>query len=1016
MLLLLIKPQSVSSFPSCPASCVVCSEEAIICQRLTSIIAAPQTTQALLLTEGSISTIQPGALSDLSNVTVISLSHNRISALDLNSFRNMPLLQTLLLDHNLLTLQALEGGALTNLTQLEVLALGNNHINTINADLFKGTRALRILKMEGNQITRLDSGSFPLMGLRFLESLDLSDNFIDYLDKNSFRGLISLTTLDLSRNRLQSAPYEAFSYLTWLNTLNLDLNLWNCSCQLLELATFLSSFIQEPDKTLYNGRRMVCVSADNPAVTTVLELTEANCVPSNQNITVRVDTRGSITPQLYVRDLAITGAVCFAGGVGLTLLIVLIYFKISKKKKIREQKDQEEVKEEAGSTVSNHNRNHIDLSVKRKDFINGNDTMDAPVGPRTEGNGAQFRCPECRGDEHGQNPVRWERMNGRVETLDDRERQRIRVEEDRRRTGPQQRIMGREAMNRHLVGNNIDIEEQNRQDLLHCGSCHRTYRPNQMDHNVRQTRFPPRSTSVMYGFQQQRPGDWGRNNFDFDLRNLKRETRNVTFALDSPRRGQGDDGESEENTSPRQKDGQQDRRSKLQANRPIKVKLNLNPLRKSKVHPKKKEDEKGSPRKSKGKSNDKDRRKKSKKSKDEKKEKKPSEQNTGQEIVAQIIPPNPMAHMQGFLGAQFRGGGMLLGNRTTNLLGSSGPQLPTSSLPFQAGNLMAQGKPMFPTSAVGSNLNLSGPSMGPSGTPTMALMNSPNLSLADAIQLNQPNLSTGSLQASPATLQANITQASTTTLQASANTFPSNVVALQPNTVVQFRSSSSSSTKQTSSTTLPANATSQTSSTAKQTSPTTLSANSSSQNLQALATLAPPSSSTPSEAQSGSKSSPKSSPRGKPKSVQEPVPQSNNKTNTGTSETPSSPRKGSQVSNITDSSQNVVLQNTPTATIVKNMSNASLAESVHGEAMGIVTQEELHTGGIMAIGGTQGADVSISNDHHPTESMDNIVSTTLIQQEYLSEDEGTSPKRKLRLVIPEKATNRPLTALERKIR
>ena len=55
------------------------------------------------------------------------------------------------------------------------------------------------------------------------------------------------------------------------------------------------------------------MSADNPAVTTVLELTEANCVPSNQNITVQIETRGSVTPQLYARDLAITAVICFIG-------------------------------------------------------------------------------------------------------------------------------------------------------------------------------------------------------------------------------------------------------------------------------------------------------------------------------------------------------------------------------------------------------------------------------------------------------------------------------------------------------------------------------------------------------------------------------------------------------------------------------------------------------------------------------------------------------------------------------
>lgn len=167
----------------------------------------------------------------------------------------------------------------------------------------------------------------------------------------SFRGLVSLRTLDLSRNRLHSAPAEAFSHLSWLISLDLDQNLWNCSCQLLEWAAFLSSFIQQPDKvlfmselqwkaliaratssftrvwslklifsyffpcfqSLYNGHRMVCVSANNPAVTTVLELTEANCVPFIQNITVQTGTRGSMKPQLYVQDLAITAVICFIG-------------------------------------------------------------------------------------------------------------------------------------------------------------------------------------------------------------------------------------------------------------------------------------------------------------------------------------------------------------------------------------------------------------------------------------------------------------------------------------------------------------------------------------------------------------------------------------------------------------------------------------------------------------------------------------------------------------------------------
>lgn len=58
---------------------------------------------------------------------------------------------------------------------------------------------------------------------------------------------------------------------------------------------------------------MVCASTDNPAVSTVLELSEANCVPSNQNITVQIKAMGSVTPLVYARDLALTAVICFTG-------------------------------------------------------------------------------------------------------------------------------------------------------------------------------------------------------------------------------------------------------------------------------------------------------------------------------------------------------------------------------------------------------------------------------------------------------------------------------------------------------------------------------------------------------------------------------------------------------------------------------------------------------------------------------------------------------------------------------
>uniref|UniRef100_A0A8P4KG07 LRRCT domain-containing protein n=1 Tax=Dicentrarchus labrax TaxID=13489 RepID=A0A8P4KG07_DICLA len=487
----------------------------------------------------------------------------------------------------------------------------------------------------------------------------------------SFSGLVSLQTLDLSRNRLSTAPAEAFSYLSWLTNLNLDLNSWNCSCQLLELAAFLSTFIQEPDKTLYNGRRMVCVSADNPAVTTVLELTEANCVPSNQNITVQIQTRGSVTPQLYARDLAITAVICFIGGVGLTLLVVLIYYQVSRRKKRKESKRQK-TEEEGRSTMANHHVNHLDVREKRRDlFLQANSSqpwdrevmaLDARTdGPghqfrsRAEENGSHFRCPDCSTEGQrgmGPNPMRWNnRINGGMEVEEEIVKRQVRMmtEEERRRLGTQQGIiLSRDIPNKLLSHGNTnsshprketfsqrqetlavyrEMGESYRTDMegqrnrghenLHCESCHRTYRP--PEQNTRQGRIHTnmRDSALFDGFPSQyRQIERGRNanQNQFDIvknTELRRETRNVTFDLKKSktqehRNSQADDKEEEERTS-RDKDSGSVRRHKAkgQSSRLLKVKLNLNPLRKSKVHPKRKTEhghsEKSSSKKSKDK-------------------------------------------------------------------------------------------------------------------------------------------------------------------------------------------------------------------------------------------------------------------------------------------------------------------------------------------------------------------------------------------------------------------------------
>ncbi|XP_077073943.1 uncharacterized protein lrrc53 [Siphateles boraxobius] len=363
-LLLMLTITQVQLSSLCPASCLVCTEDVIICHKLARIIDAPGSTKALMLTDGLIESVDNMDLSDLSNMSILALSNNAISSIKQNAFQNLAFLSTLSLDHNRISSQTLDSSTFSWLHRLETLQLGNNNLKDIDGSWFQNSSALKTLKLEGNLFTVLNSSTFAHADLRNLETLGLSDNLIVYIGSDSFRGLPRLHSLDLSRNHLHTAP-DAFSYLSRLSVLNLELNRWSCTCELRELASFLNSYIQAPEKVLYNGQRMVCVNTDNPAVQTVLELTGTNCVPPNRNITVEVVVaKSNNTSQQYIRNVAIAIVFSFFGGVGITLgMIAIAYHKLSKKLKLA----QEECRAEERHTSS--------PETTQWNFCEGKDTL-----------------------------------------------------------------------------------------------------------------------------------------------------------------------------------------------------------------------------------------------------------------------------------------------------------------------------------------------------------------------------------------------------------------------------------------------------------------------------------------------------------------------------------------------------------------------------------------------------------------------------------------------------------------
>lgn len=510
--------------------------------------------------------------------------------------------------------------------------------------------------------------------------------------------------------------------------------------------------------------------------------------------------------------------------------------------------------------------------------------------------------------------------------------------------------------------------------------------------------------------QIDRGGNINHNQFDM-MKNteLRRETRNVTFDLERSRTLEGnshgnDKREDDEKTS-RDKERLRRHKAKVHSSHLLKVKLNLNPLRKSKVHPKRKagHSEKSSSKRSKDKRQDgKDRGDKEGKGKSGKKGSKTKgstkdgeeeggeagEKNTGVSKKGQEstegdqgenkLPESTTSHTadplasafaisgqgQNLLGGhfQYQGAGLAMPsaqissqhpfslsatgrNQTSNLslLGSS------HSLP--GGNFMLNTNARFPSYPASS-----GPSKAPSGVPDsfrmqagVGLMSPANSLLANTVHANP--LQTSPMHTSqPAGLASGLT----------ANP-ASNPAAGQSLLKTQLPPDSSI--------------------TKLKSDPGQGPGLQTGKGVQQL----PPESQTPRTKESHTLP------------TQAPL-------STDGSTTLKAPSIAEKLSSSTSQTE---AGRVPAGSTV-NTSTAVLTEGLAAGVSGDSTQAA--DGTVLGVSAPSMATQSASSidDAGPT--------AALLQQEYLSEEGGSSPRRKLRLVLPEKTSNRIPTALERKIR
>ena len=209
------------------------------CNNLTdiSILAYPNSPlQFLNLSHNKIEFLQIGYFSELTQLSQLDLSHNRIMQFALflsykvdNDPRNIGCLphdlNMLDLSNNHLTY--IPTTLLTNAKHLSDLNLGTNRITYMEEMSFQDLVELYILDLSANHLTKLS-----------LEESPLDNGSVEYLRANNcsrsmFRGLVNLRTLIVSQNNVLYLPQNSFCDLKRLEMLDLA---WNH-------ITFLSRYV-----------------------------------------------------------------------------------------------------------------------------------------------------------------------------------------------------------------------------------------------------------------------------------------------------------------------------------------------------------------------------------------------------------------------------------------------------------------------------------------------------------------------------------------------------------------------------------------------------------------------------------------------------------------------------------------------------------------------------------------------------------------------------------------------------
>uniref|UniRef100_A0A8C5MJV5 Leucine rich repeats and immunoglobulin like domains 3 n=1 Tax=Leptobrachium leishanense TaxID=445787 RepID=A0A8C5MJV5_9ANUR len=182
-------------------------------------LTAYQSLETLDLSNNLIAEIKTASFPKL-HLKYLYINRNQIKSMESGAFDNLSAtLQVLKLNKNRIGHIPLKMFKLSNLQHLE---LNRNRLRSIDGLVFQGLGALKTLSIQRNRITRLMDGAF--FDLDKMEVLQLDHNNLTEISKGWLYGLHMLQHLHLGQNAISKISLDAWEFCQKLSELDLSFN------------------------------------------------------------------------------------------------------------------------------------------------------------------------------------------------------------------------------------------------------------------------------------------------------------------------------------------------------------------------------------------------------------------------------------------------------------------------------------------------------------------------------------------------------------------------------------------------------------------------------------------------------------------------------------------------------------------------------------------------------------------------------------------------------------------------